>query len=236
MLAPASNGGTPSANLDTSFFGSLNIKGYVTSSQRGSVSGTASGVPASFKSVVHWYNDQAQYWTYADSSGAYKSPLMKPGTYTMKLYKGEYEVSSDSVTVTAGATATKNIASKEAQRTPIFHIGEFDGEPFELKNGDKITRMHPSDTRMSSWSGTYAVGSSAAKDFPMAIWSKQGSPATINFNLESSQVKELTLHIGTTLSFKGGRPIPKIGSWTGKDPGAPVSAYQVMLYGSKHID
>ncbi|KAK7697834.1 hypothetical protein SLS64_013166 [Diaporthe eres] len=217
------NGGTPSANLDTSFFGSLSIKGYVASSQRGSVSGTASGVPSSFKSVVHWYNNQAQYWTYADSAtGAYKSPLMKPGTYTMKLYKGEYEVSSDSVTVTTGGTATKNIASKEAQRTPIFRIGEFDGEPFELKNGDKITRMHPSDTRISSWSGTYTVGSSAAKDFPMAIWSKQGSPATINFNLATSQVKDLTLHIGTTLSFKGGRPIPKIGSWTGKDPGAPT--------------
>lgn len=180
-------------------------------------------MPSNFKSVVHWYNSQAQYWTYADSTtGAYKSPLMKPGAYTMKLYKGEYEVSSDSVTVTAGGAATKNIASKEAQRTPIFRIGEFDGEPFELKNGDKITRMHPSDTRMSSWSGTYTVGSSSANAFPMAIWSKQGSPATINFDLASSQVKELILHIGTTLSFKGGRPIPKIGSWTGSDPGAPV--------------
>jgi rhamnogalacturonan endolyase len=161
---------------------------------------------------------------------------MKPGTYTMKLYRGEYEVSSDSVTVTAGATATKNIASQEAQRSPIFRIGDFDGEPFELKNGDKMTRMHPSDTRMSSWGGTYSVGSSAAKDFPMAIWSKQGSPATVNFNLESSQVQELTLHIGTTLSFKGGRPIPKIGSWTGKDPGAPVSPCHIMFCCLKHID
>lgn len=152
----------------------------------------------------------------------------------MKLYKGEFEVSSDSVAVTAGGTTTKDITYKEAQRSPIFRIGEFDGEPFELKNGDKITRMHPSDTRMSSWSGTYTVGSSAAKDFPMTIWSKQGSPATVNFKLQSSQVKELTLHIGTTLSFKGGCPIPKIGSWTGKDPGAPVSLCHIRSCDPQH--
>lgn len=89
----------------------------------------------------------------------------------MKLYKGESEVSSDSITVTAGEATTRTTASKEAQRTPIFRIGEFDGEPpsFELKNGDKITRTDPSDTRMSSWSGTYTVGSSSANAFPMAI-------------------------------------------------------------------
>ncbi|KAJ4364486.1 hypothetical protein N0V83_009080 [Neocucurbitaria cava] len=214
-------GTTPSGNLDTSFFGSLKIDGYVGESGRGSVSGKASGVPDNFEAVLHWYNKDAQYWTKAQG-GAYKSPLMKPGSYTMKLYKNEFLVTTDSVTVTAGQTATKDITSKEANTSTIWRIGDFDGQPFDLKNGDKITRMHPSDSRMSSWSGAYTVGSSKATDFPMALWSKQGSPATVAFSLTQAQAaKGHVLRIGTTLSFKGGRPSVKIGSWTGKDPGAP---------------
>jgi rhamnogalacturonan endolyase len=55
----------------------------------------------------------------------------------------------------------------------------------------------------------------------MALWSKQNTAATINFQLTSAQVKAHVLRVGTTLSFKGGRPSVKIGSWTGADPGAP---------------
>ena len=216
------SGTTPSGDLDTSFFGSLKIDGYVGESSRGSVTGKAIGVPSGFEIVVHWYNKDAEYWTKAEG-GNYKSPLMKAGTYTMKLYKGEFLVANDSITVTAGQTATKDIASKESNATVIWRIGDFDGQPFELKNGDKITRMHPSDSRMGSWGGTYTVGTSKASDFPMALWSKQSGAATINFTLKKDQVKGHVLRIGTTLSFKGGRPSVKIGSWTGKDPGAPVS-------------
>ncbi|KAF1850576.1 polysaccharide lyase family 4 protein [Cucurbitaria berberidis CBS 394.84] len=213
-------GTKPSENLDTSFFGSLKIDGYVGESGRGSVTGKATGVPSTFEAVVHWSNKDAQYWTKAQG-GNYKSPLMKPGSYTVKLYKGEFLVSTDTVTVTAGQTTTKDIASKESAPAVVWRIGEFDGQPFELKNGDKITRMHPSDSRMSSWSGGFTVGTSKASDFPMALWSKQGSPATVTFSLTSAQVKSHVLRIGTTLSFKTGRPSVKIGSWTGTDPGAP---------------
>lgn len=215
-------GTSPSENLDTGFFDTLKIDGYVGAGGRGSVSGKASGVPSGFEAVLHWYNNDAQYWAKAQG-GNYKSLAMKAGTYTTKLYKNELLVATDSVTITAGQNITKDIASKEATPAVIWRIGEFDGQPFELKNGDKITRMHPSDTRMTSWSGTYTVGTSKASDFPMALWSKQGSPATVNFSLTKEQVKGHVLRIGTTLSFKGGRPSVKIGTWTGKDPGAPVS-------------
>jgi rhamnogalacturonan endolyase len=222
-MAFTAAGAKPSENLDTSFFSGLSIQGYVPSSGRGSVSGVATGVPAGFEAVVHWHNTNAQYWTKAsNSSGAFKSPLMKPGSYTMKLYKGEFLVTTDSVTVTAGQTATKDIASKEENKPFIWRIGNFDGQPFELRNGDKIERMHPSDVRMGSWGGTFTVGQSQAKDFPMALWSKQSGAVTINFSLTQDQVKAHVLRIGTTLSFKGGRPSVKIGSWTGTDPGAPV--------------
>jgi rhamnogalacturonan endolyase len=223
-MAFMANGASPSANLDTSFFGTLNIDGYVGDSGRGSVTGKATGVSDKFETVVHWYNKDAQYWTKAQSGG-YKSPLMKPGNYNVKMYKSEFLVANSSVSITAGQTAIQDIASKEANTTVIWRIGEFDGQPFELKNGDKITRMHPSDVRMGSWGGTYTVGSSKASDFPMALWAKQAGAqnATINFSLTSAQVKAHVLRIGTTLSFKGGRPSVKIGSWTGSDPGAPVS-------------
>ncbi|OLN97785.1 Rhamnogalacturonate lyase A 2, partial [Colletotrichum chlorophyti] len=214
-------GSQPSGTLDTSFFGSLNIDGYVPDSGRGSVSGTATGVAGNFETVVHWYNSNAQYWTKA-SGGKFTSPLMKPGTYTMKLYRQEFPVAQETVTVTAGGIVTKNIASTESSPSVIWRIGNFDGQPLELKNGDKIERMHPSDTRMSAWGGTYTVGKSQARDFPMALFAKEGGVATVNFNLAANQLSGVTLRIGTTLSFKGGRPNAKINSWQASDPGAPT--------------
>lgn len=67
--------------------------------------------------------------------------------------------------------------------------------------------MHPSDTRMSSWSPTtYTVGSSQVSSFPMALFKSVNSPLTIKFTASSSQTGAATLRIGTTLSFASGRP------------------------------
>ncbi|KAJ3042524.1 hypothetical protein HDV00_007058 [Rhizophlyctis rosea] len=217
------NGSKPSANLDTSFFSQLSIDGYIPQSDRGRVSGTATGVPSGFETVVHWSNSAAQYWTKA-SGGSYTSPYMKPGTYTVKLYKGEYIVYTGSVSISKGTTTTQNIASAEPSRNIVWKIGEFDGQPFELKNGEKFLRMHPSDSRMSSWGGTYTVGSSSAREFPMAIFkdTKAGGPVTINFNLASVPTSPV-LRIGTTLSFAGGRPSVAVNSWSAANPAAPTN-------------
>ncbi|KAI8172299.1 Rhamnogalacturonate lyase A [Colletotrichum sp. SAR 10_65] len=214
-------GAQPSADLDTSFFDALKIDGYVPDSGRGSVSGTATGVPGNFETVVHWFNSDAQYWTKA-TGGKFTSPLMKPGTYMMKLYRDEFPVAEDNVTITAGCKITKDIASTESKPSVIWRIGEFDGKPTELKNGDKIERMHPSDARMESWGGTYTVGKSQAKDFPMALFAKAGGVATVDFNLAGDQLDGVVLRVGTTLSFKGGRPSAKINDWQASDPGAPT--------------
>ncbi|KAB5549555.1 rhamnogalacturonase B [Coniochaeta sp. 2T2.1] len=215
------NGTQPSGNLDTSFFDQLKITGYVPASGRGTVSGVTSGVPSTFEPVLHWYNSAAQYWTRASPNGSYTSPPMKPGTYTMKLYRDEFPLAQETVTVTAGGNTLKSISSTEKQPPLVFRIGDFDGQPFELKNGDKIERMHPADVRMGSWGASYTVGKSVAKDFPMGLFAKQGGTATVMFNLAANQVVDTVLRVGTTLSFKGGRPSVKIGGWTGKDPGAP---------------
>lgn len=59
----------------------------------------------------------------------------------MKLYKQELLVATKSAIVVQGATTTSNIVSTEVVTTPIFRIGEFDGQPFEFKNGDKFLGM-----------------------------------------------------------------------------------------------
>ncbi|KAJ3042489.1 hypothetical protein HDV00_007260 [Rhizophlyctis rosea] len=217
------NGGSKaSPNLDTSFFDQLSIAEYVPASGRGQVSGTATGVPSKFETVVYWYNTKAQYWTKA-SGGTYKSPLMKPGTYTVKMLRGEFVVYTGSVTVSAGSTTTHNIASSEPSRNVIWQVGEFDGQPFELKNGLTFLRMHPSDKRMSSWGGSYTVGQSSPKDFPMALFEKTGGTATIRFNVQSiSSSGAATIRVGTTLSFQGGRPAITVNSYKCPTPATPV--------------
>ncbi|KAI2627646.1 polysaccharide lyase family 4 protein [Hypoxylon sp. NC1633] len=219
-----SRSGIPSIkDFDTSFFSGLSINGYVADSARGRVSGTASGVPSSFQIVVHWYNSAAQYWTIASSNGAFTSPAMKPGTYTMVLYQGEYKVATATgVSVSAGQTTSRNIASTETSRNSLWKIGEFDGQPTGFLNADKFLRMHPSDSRMSAWTpATYTVGSSSIGQFPMALFQTVNNPVTIKFNLGSAP-GAATLRIATTLSFAGSRPSVKVNSWSATAPGAPT--------------
>ncbi|OOQ83658.1 Rhamnogalacturonate lyase A [Penicillium brasilianum] len=220
-----SRSGTPSTDIDTSFFADLGITGYVATSGRGYVSGTASGADSSLDWVVHWYNSAAQYWTYTSSSGSFTSPAMKPGTYTMVYYQGEYAVATSSVTVTAGSTTTKNISGSVKTGTTIFKIGVWDGQPTGFLNAASQLRMHPSDARMSSWtsSTTYTVGSSSVSTFPMALFKSVNSPLTIKFTATSSQTGAATLRIGTTLSFAGGRPQVTVNSYTGSAPSAPTN-------------
>ncbi|KAI9372757.1 Rhamnogalacturonate lyase A [Aspergillus egyptiacus] len=219
-----SRSGTPSTNIDTSFFANLDIKGYIPANQRGTVYGKASGADSEMQWVIHWYNDEAQYWAYTDSNGGFASPAMKPGTYTMKYYQGEFAVAETTVTVTTGTETHKDISGSVQTGTTIFKIGEWDGQPTGFRNADKQLRMHPSDSRMDSWGPlTYTVGSSALTDFPMAIFKDVNNPVTITFTATSAQAGAATLRIGTTLSFAGGRPQATINNYTGKAPSAPTN-------------
>jgi rhamnogalacturonan endolyase len=132
---------TEKSAFDGSFFGELGIHGFVPAAGRGQVTGIATGVPVKFQAVLHWFNSQNQYWTYADKTGRFTSPLMKPGTYTMRLYKQEFPVAYSTVRVAAGAKVETKIASAEKVHRVIWRMGEFDGQPFEFKNGDKFLTM-----------------------------------------------------------------------------------------------
>lgn len=74
------------------------------------------------------YNDDAQYWTYTSSDGSFTSPAMKPGTYTMVYYQGEFNVAETEVTVSAGSSTSKDISGSVETGTTIFKIGEWDGQ------------------------------------------------------------------------------------------------------------
>lgn len=212
-------------DADTSWMSELGLRGYVANADRGSVAGTASAIDSSQHQIVlHWFNSAAQYWVYANSNGQFTSPLMKPGTYTMVLYQTEFEVARSSVTVSGGGTTNQNIASSLPSRDLLWQIGKLDGQPFGFSNADKFLRMHPSDSRMSSWGPvTYTVGSSSESNFPMALFKDSNSPVTINFSLGSAPSGTVTLRIATTLSFAGARPQATVNGWAGPVPSAPTN-------------
>ncbi|KAL3419185.1 rhamnogalacturonase b [Phlyctema vagabunda] len=219
-----SRSGVPAGNMDLSFWSGLGATGYVAAANRGKVVGKASGIASTYPVVIHWYNSAAQYWATAASDFNFASPAMKPGTYTQVLYQDELLVATSSVTVTAGATVTKNIASTWTTGTTLFQIGDWDGQPTGFRNAANQLRMHPSDTRMASWGPlTYTVGTTALDGFPMAIWKGVNDPVTIKFTLTAAQATgAATLRIGTTLAFAGGRPSVAVNGKSLTVPAAPT--------------
>lgn len=216
------SGTAPSGNLDTSFFSTLGLTGYVAASGRGTVSGTISGISSTFQAVVGLKNSAAQYWGKV-TSGSYTISGVKPGTYTATLFKKELEVGTATVTVSAGKTATLNMKSSESVKTTLWQIGVPDGTPSGFLNADKIETMHPSDSRMSAWKATtFTIGSSSPASFPMAQFISVNNPTTIKWTASSSQIGTCTLRIRTTSSFNGGRPTVKVNSWSSASPAAPT--------------
>jgi rhamnogalacturonan endolyase len=210
------DGQPPALPLDTSWIDTarLDLTGYVPASQRGSVSGVATGIPPGLQGVVGFSNATAQYWAVVATNGAYTSPLMKPGAYDAQLYQGELAVGSGTVTVSAGAKTKLDLAAKPFPAA-IFKIGEWDGTPAGFLNGDKIVTMHPSDSRMSAWAPvTFTVGVDPVGKFPALQLRKVNSPTIIKFHLAKDQIANHVLRIGITCAYAGGRPGIKVNAWS----------------------
>lgn len=200
------------------------IQGWVGPSSRGTVNGVAYGISNEFQTVVGFANTNAQYWASVGTNGLYISPPMKPGTYLATLYKGELEVATNYVTVVAGQTNTLNMASAEVMPTTIFRIGEWDGTPKGFMNADKITLMHPADSRMGDWfaATNFVVGVDPVSAFPMAQFRDLvTNPITIKFVLATNQIQTLRLRYGITVSYSGGRPGPNVNGLWGATPYNP---------------
>jgi rhamnogalacturonan endolyase len=134
-------------------------------------------------------------------------------------------VDTRTVTVAAGQTLALNtitIGGDPSTAAALWRIGDWDGSPAELLNGDKVTTMHPSDVRMASWTpGDYVVGlSNPATGFPAYQWKDVIGTLTIRFNLRQSQIAPLTLRAGITVAYSGGRPKAQVNGWISANPAA----------------
>jgi rhamnogalacturonan endolyase len=221
-------GATPAAP-DYSFIDGLGLAGWISPSGRGTLTGTASDVPAGHQVTVALSNATAQYWaTPSAINGAYTISGIKPGTYTETLYQDELAVGTQTVTIAAGTTSTTNITDTYYIPPEIFSIGTFDGTPIGFLNADKFPDMHPSDSRMTPWvDTTFTVGVSTPADWPMAEWKDPSlNPVnTISFTLTAQQAATpLTLRIALTRTGVGGRTIINVnnGAYNSPTPAAPT--------------
>lgn len=220
-------GGTPSTSIDTSWFSSMGLNGYVASSGRGRVTAVGiSGRDTAYTYTVGFANSTAQYWaTAAASNGYFNCTGMRPGTYTMTIYKNELAVWTGSATVTAGGTVALNtitITADPSSQSTIWRIGNWDGSPAEFRNGSLITTMHPSDVRISSWTpGTYTIGSSSASSFPCYQWKDVNGSQVVSFNLTAAQAAAAhTIRVGITCAYANARPDITVNSWNSANPSA----------------
>lgn len=220
------DGQTPTAP-DMSWMENQNLSGWVAASQRGKVTGNGLfGFNMANQYVVGFANSTAQYWTVAQApNGNFSMPAMKPGTYTMTVYKEELGIYSESVTVTSGTTTTLPVRmlTGDPDKTPaLWRIGTWDGKPTEFLNGTTITLRHPSDPRNASWGPVnYAIGD-PFNTFPAAQW-KAGinNPTKVTFTLTPAQVADHTIRIGLTAAYNGGRAQITVNNWT--SPAFPTS-------------
>jgi len=219
--------GTAPDVLDTAWYDGMGLKGWVGPAARGTVAGSSiTGLDGKSRYTVALANSAAQYWTTADSrSGSFSCAGVRPGDYTLNIYKNELVVATQGVSVKAGATSTVDAiaVSDPSASASLWRIGDWDGSPAELLNGDKVTTMHPSDVRLASWTpGTFVVGqSSASTGFPSYAWMGVNGSQTISFTLTTEQRKASTVRIGTTTAFAGARPRITVNSWTSPSPAAP---------------
>jgi rhamnogalacturonan endolyase len=220
-------GGTPSTAIDTSWFSSMGLTGYIAPASRGRVTGVGiAGRDAAYTYTVGFANSRAQYWaTAATANGYFSCAGMIPGTYTMTIYKNELAVDTRSVTVTAGGILQLNtitITGDPSSTTAIWRIGNWDGSPTEFCNGSLVTYMHPSDVRISSWNpGTYTVGSSSASSFPCYQWKDVNGSQVVKFNLTAAQAAAAhTIRVGITVAYSSARPKIGVNSWSSANPSA----------------
>ncbi|SEL77630.1 rhamnogalacturonan endolyase [Roseateles sp. YR242] len=218
--------GSKPAVIDTSWYGDMGLKGWVASSARGTVSGASiTGLDSHYRYTVGLSNTTAQYWTAADgTSGSFSCAGVIPGDYTLNVYKNELVVASQAVTVTAGGTTTVSpiAVTDPSSKAALWRIGDWDGSPTELRNGDKVTYMHPSDVRMASWApGDFVVGTSANTDFPAYMWKDKNNGQRVTFTLTASQLLASTVRIGLTTSYLGARPQITVNGWSSTLPAAP---------------
>ncbi|PTT80032.1 hypothetical protein DBR42_20265, partial [Pelomonas sp. HMWF004] len=212
-------GATPAAP-DMSWMSSLGLQGWVGGRGKVVLNGLT-GMDSAYAYTVGFANGTAQHWGTTSGSGAVTVGNMKPGTYTMTVYKGELGVYTEQVSVASGGTTTLNtrsITADPSQQPALWRVGNWDGTPLEFLNGQTLNVRHPQDARNPSWGPvTYAVGSATNK-FPAAIWKDKNSGTQITFNLTSAQLAARTVRIGISAAYANARPQITVNGWASAVP------------------
>jgi rhamnogalacturonan endolyase len=218
------DGATP-AIPDMGWMESQNLSGWVPASQRGKVSGRGLlGFDLAHKFTVAFKNDTAQYWAVAKApNGNFTTPPMKPGSYTMTVFKDELELYTETVDVGSGATTLpqRTLGADPDKAPAIWRIGTWDGTPLEFMNGTSFNVRHPSDIRNKPWGPVdYTIGD-PVDAFPPAQWKvAANSPTRVSFNLTPAQLGQHTIRIGITTATAGGRPQITVNGWSSSAPAA----------------
>jgi rhamnogalacturonan endolyase len=221
--AMAVTSGSAPSSISMDFLSSY-IPGLLSTAQRGTVSGTATGSWGGQTGVVALAGTNGQFWATV-ASGQFTIPKVRPGSYTATLYAGELAVGSTApVTVSAGGTSTLGMSGNVPASGTLLQLGAWDGTPKGFLNADKIESMHPSDVRMSNWNVGTVNATSGAGVIPMAMFKAVNSPLGINFSLSSVPSNGARLRIGTTIGFAGGRPQISVGGYTSPTSASPAPA------------
>jgi rhamnogalacturonan endolyase len=202
----------------------LGLKGWV--SERGRVTGTATGLMTNAPYTVYLSNKSAQYWTRVLPNGRFSTTAIKPGNYQIYLMRGELPVTSSDISV---GTDTINVTLTDPGLPAyLWRLGLPDGSPLGFRNADKMGDMHPSDKRLAPWGPvTYTLRDripANLTDFPAAQWADVNGGNRIVFKLTEKEIRDRDLEIGITVSQYGSRPMVRLNDqWSNPDPGAPQS-------------
>ncbi|WP_122846374.1 rhamnogalacturonan lyase B N-terminal domain-containing protein [Pseudomonas viridiflava] len=217
-------GEAPSAVLTNLDFlnGTLGLEGFLSSAERGSVSGHASGTVQGTSLVVGLSNDTAEYWARTSTTGDFRLADVRPGRYRSTLYQNELDIAHSTVDVSAGRVAQTSLHAEPPSGRVKWQIGLPDGTPAGFRNAGLLPSAHPSDARMAPWTtGKYTVGTSTLADFPAAQWRDINSPTRIDFVLGANEVHDYRLRVLISLAQAGGRPQLSVnGSWHAPVPAA----------------
>lgn len=214
------------------------MQGWVSPAGRGQVVlNGLSGMRSGYTYTIGFANAAAQYWATASSTGAATCGGMKPGSYTMTVYKGELAVYTQTgVSVTAGATTsvnTRTINTDPEAQTAIWRMGKWDGKPSEFLNAANVLTMHPSDHRNASWGPRTIPSTNSSSTWPCYLWRDVNNGCKITFSLTSSQIANHTIRIGITAAISGGRPQIQVNSWASADPGSSTQpASRILTIGT----
>ncbi len=217
--------GAPPPVLDTSWVANMGLTNFVGTAGRGTVAGTSiTGRDTSHEYTVGFASATAQYWCdAAEGNGAFLCTNMLPGTYTLRVFKNELAVHTNTVVVTAGLTNNLGVLAITGDPNtarPLWRIGNWDGTPNEFLNAANITTMHPSDARLSNWNpGPYVVGvSTPATGMPCHQWKDINGAQAVQFTLAANQLVASTVRVGLTVAFEGARPRLTVNSYTSANP------------------